>query len=136
VPKVVVSMTDRGELEALAYVIDALRQQEIRYRKSNLPVPASVPRLVEEVGFRVSRGQGGSPVAAESPAPQTEVETRLMVRYETAAGMLEVSMSTLKRLIKDGAVKPVRVGGTPRIRVADLEAFVISLPSKDEENVA
>lgn len=128
-----------AQLEALAYVMDALRRQEHRHRMNHWPVPASVPALVDEIGFRVSRGQSGSPDAAPAQPRDGGVEARLMVRYETAARMLEVSMSTVKRLVRDGSLPVVHVGrGISRIRVADLEAFTAGLNAQptDKTEVA
>ena len=55
---------------------------------------------------------------------------------ETAAQMLEVSVSTIKRRERDHELPVVHIGKAVRIRVADLEAFVLNLGATGEENVA
>ena len=47
-----------------------------------------------------------------------------LLKPQEAADRLTVSLSTLRRLIKDGRLPVVRVGHAIRIRPADLEAFV------------
>ncbi|WP_459968152.1 helix-turn-helix domain-containing protein [Nocardioides pyridinolyticus] len=116
-----------NDLRVLMYVLDALRRQEQRHRLSHWQVPAGVADLLAELGFRVSRGQVGSPHAPSAQTSDGGPETRLLVRYETAAQMLDVSVSTVKRLIKEQVLHPVRIGGSSRIRVAELDEYVARL---------
>lgn len=51
-----------------------------------------------------------------------------LLRPQEAADRLTVSLSTLRRLIKDGRLPVVRVGHAIRIRPQDLEVFVKPTP--------
>lgn len=116
---------NREEVERLAFVYDAVRRLQVEYRRNSLKPPAGIPELLEEVGFRVSRGQGGSPLDRPEGARQAGITASPMaVKYETAAELLEVSMSTIKRMVKAGDLPTVSLGGTRRIRVSDLESLV------------
>jgi excisionase family DNA binding protein len=52
----------------------------------------------------------------------------LLVDVSEAAEMLGVSSRQVERLVASGALPSVKVGASRRIRRADLEAFVASLP--------
>lgn len=123
-------VNERSEMECLAYVEDALRRQAVRYRNNAWMTPTGILNLLEMVGFRVSRGQDGS-----SGDGRSEIEERvdqgptLLVKYKTAAQLLDVSESTVKRLIKAGELHPVSIGGASRLRRTELEAFVAALQS-------
>lgn len=123
-------MNGHQQIEALAYVVEALRRQEARYRSNHWPVPAAVVTLVDEIGFRVSRGQDGSRHdALRDNEERVSQGPKLLVRYETAAQLLEVSVSTIKRLIKAGELHPVGIGGASRLRRTEIEAYVNGLAS-------
>ena len=49
--------------------------------------------------------------------------TRLLTPKE-AAGFLSISTRTLSRIVKQGALHVVRVGGSNRFTMPDLEAYV------------
>lgn len=117
-------VSGQQHIEVLAYVIDALRRQEARHRMNRWPVPSGVADLISDIGFEVSRGQRGSTLANGHADQQIEVIRPVAVSYETAAAMLEVSVSTIKRLIQKGELTPLAFGGARRLRVADVEALV------------
>lgn len=50
--------------------------------------------------------------------------TPLALRVERTAEMLDLSPSSVKRLIRTGDLPAVKVGGATRVRVSDLQAFV------------
>ena len=114
----------RSEIELLSYVIDALRRQEMRHRINHWPVPAGTAGLLAEIGFRVTRGQGG----AKSPPPpnkrQGGVTQSKLITYQEAATMLSISVRTLKRRIQTGLLTPVRDGGVVRLRPGDINAYI------------
>lgn len=80
--------------------------------------------------FRVRLVQAGSFSAGSAePADDAKVPP-LLLRQRQVAEALEVSESTVKRLVADGRLPVVRVNGATRIRVADLAALVEGLPSQ------
>ena len=48
----------------------------------------------------------------------------MLVRLERAAEALDCSPSTVKRLVRAGALPVVKVNGSTRVRVCDLREFV------------
>jgi excisionase family DNA binding protein len=51
----------------------------------------------------------------------------ILLDYDQTAKELSLSVSTIRRLVTDGKLLPVRIGGSVRFRRADLEAFADSL---------
>ncbi len=99
------------------------------------------PVLVElrAVLFRVSEGQDG---ASPEPSPDHQQDvsmSALLVSTERAADRLDMSTSSVKRLIRCGALPAVKIGGATRVRAADLEAFfagLATIPSPESEGAA
>ena len=63
--------------------------------------------------------------------PQSRTMGPLTLSYDRTAEVLDVSRSTLKRLVRTGAIPVVEVGGVPRVRAADLENYVARLDRRD-----
>lgn len=116
--------TSAARIEQLAYVIDALRRQEVRHRQNHWSVPSGIAQLVSEIGFEVSRGQDGSNVDRSCQSEHVGPISPRAVKYETAAQILEVSMSTIKRLVADGRLDAIALGGSKRIPIASIDALV------------
>jgi excisionase family DNA binding protein len=51
----------------------------------------------------------------------------ILLDYDQTAQELSLSVATLRRLVNDGKLSPVRIGGNVRFRRTDLEAFADSL---------
>ena len=47
-----------------------------------------------------------------------------LLTLQQAADRLQISMSTIRRLIKAGKLQAVRIGRNLRVRPADLEAYI------------
>lgn len=47
-----------------------------------------------------------------------------LLSLKKVADYLDVSLSTVRRLVKDGVLRARRVGGQLRVSLADLEAYV------------
>ena len=61
---------------------------------------------------------------AKSPDIAQAPRVRRLLTLKEAAGLLQVSVQTLRRRIADRTLKHVRVGRQIRIKPADLENFV------------
>jgi excisionase family DNA binding protein len=107
--------------ETLAYFIHALREHELTYRKNGMAVPSGVAEAVAQLSSGVIEGQAGSSSAGSVRTEQIEVMKPRLVTYDTAAELLAISVSTLKRQIRDGVFHPVSIGGASRIRVAEID---------------
>lgn len=101
----------RGELQQMGVRDPSLAEVEAVFRKG-------------QDGSRP--GQDGShwpPAAPEAHARPV----RMMLTIDEAADELRVSASTVKRLVRAGALPTVKVEGTTRVRRQDLEAYVAAL---------
>lgn len=63
---------------------------------------------------------------------ETVAVPKLAVRVETAAGMLDVGRSKICELIASGELPSFKLGGSRRIAVEDIEAYVRSQLTRDQ----
>lgn len=70
--------------------------------------------------------------AGNGADPQDGRVTPLLVRLERAAETLDCSPTTIKRLIRAGALPAVKVQGATRVRVCDLQNYVERLADAPE----
>jgi excisionase family DNA binding protein len=121
--------------EDAAFITHALRDLARVYRRNGAVVPSGVAQLVAHLISGVSEGQRGS---SNDGPDQTEERIEhgppLLIKYETAAQLLEVSVSTVKRLIKAGELHPVTIGGAARLRRSELEQFVANANANANAN--
>jgi len=82
--------------------------------------------------FRATPVLVGPSSAGRSEDPQDERVTPLLVRLERAAEALDCSPTTVKRLIRAGALPAVKVQGATRVRVCDLRNYVERLTDAPE----
>lgn len=118
--------------EDAAFIIHAIRDLATTYRRNGATVPPGVMLLRAHLLSGVTAGQAGS---SNDGARQTEERVStgppLLIKYETAAQLLEISESTVKRLIKSGELHPVAIGGASRLRRAEIETYVQNLSNKE-----
>ena len=90
---------------------------------------AQFARLAERAGvqFRVRAVLDGSSSAQRLEEPHSPSMAPLLLSYETTAAVLDVSVATVKRLVRSKALPVVKVASSPRIRSTDLEDYVASL---------
>lgn len=93
--------------------------------------PPGVDEFMRWCQSRAKRGQTGQVVADLAQLVEAESVDGLLLRYDEAGHVLNVSRSVLKRLIAAGEIPTVRVAGGVRIRRTDLQAYVDSLASID-----
>jgi len=111
-------------VEGAAFVIGAIRAHARRFKLNGAIVPDEVWQIEAALTSGVTQGQAGSSSAASVRTEQVSPMTPMCVTYETAADLLSVSVSTLKRRITAGDLRPVHIGGNARIRVSELNALV------------
>lgn len=109
----------------LNHIAQALSLQAVWCRQNGLMVPTELVVWAEQARLWASAVQSGP----EVPNPLTDpdaarVSAPLLLSLPSAADELGVSLSTLKRLVNDGSLRSVLVGGTRRIRRCDLEDYV------------
>lgn len=110
--------------ERLAYVRGALTEFRRRCREDGYAWPMTL-----EAALAVASGARDRQGTTEL-ALSTVDGNPLAMTYGTAAARLSVSERTVQRLVAAGALPAVDVGGCPRIREADLQAFVDRLPTR------
>ncbi|MDP9388179.1 MAG: helix-turn-helix domain-containing protein [Actinomycetota bacterium] len=76
--------------------------------------------------IRATSGHDGSTPAGALDAVHTRPVT-LLLSLEDAADVLNVSPSTVKRLVRAGELPAVKVARTTRVRRSDLDAYVAAL---------
>lgn len=119
-------------VEAAAYIIHAIRERGLQSRRNGIAVPKGVADIERALALGVTAGHSGSGPAMLARTEQIEVMKPRLIRYETAAELLDVSVSTLKRRIAAGDLHPVSIGDTPRIRVAELDEYINGLTATQE----
>jgi excisionase family DNA binding protein len=109
----------------LHHVARALGLQAMWCRQNGFSVPPELVAWAEQAQDWATAVQGGSKVAAACfGADAAPVSAPLLLSTPAAAELLGCSASTVKRLMADGSLPTVVVGGTRRIRRSDLEAYV------------
>jgi excisionase family DNA binding protein len=111
-------LTDSDEA-LLKYAVRVLRDLRRRYRLNGLHWP---PELESVLLLMASEGQA-RPILDFDAHPGDS----LAMTYDEAARRLAVSSRTVRRLVANGELPRVDIGGCSRIATADLEAFAEGL---------
>lgn len=64
---------------------------------------------------------------------QQEIRVKLLLNKEEASAALSISTATLDRMVREGRIKPVKLGARVLFKVIDLEAFVENLSKNGAE---
>lgn len=107
--------------DAVGHLAFALRRYLAYARSVGLAVPDEIHTMERVCTSNATGGQGetelGSTVAGINDRPMEP----LTVTYTAAAAVLSVSKRTVARMVADGKLKTVVVGGRPRIPRTELE---------------
>lgn len=106
----------------LAWVARELRAARERFTVNGLPWPPSL-----EAAFLLATGGQERPEIAVGEA---EADALQVMTYQQAGARLGISGRTVRRLCTSGELATVTVAGSPRIRRADLDAYVSALPAR------
>jgi len=106
-----------------AHLATALRQHRQRLDPRTVPLAVLLDLSHLERLFRVRAGQSGSSSVA-APAKGDAGRMPLLLTYREAAEALAVSEATVKRLVRSGALRTVKVASSPRIAPDELVAYV------------
>lgn len=98
-------------------------------QRNGYSVPDGLAELQALFRSKASGGQGepNGAVALELVEPRLDP---LVLQYAEVARMLRCSPRTVGRLVSSGALPTVKVGGLARVRVVDLNAYVIGLQAQ------
>jgi len=117
-----------GGLSAwLILALQTYRREGQEWRYNGVGYPRELAELQQLLADRVRAGQQGSPLGGAQPAPDSEEVSPRLVGIPGAARMLEVSASTVKRLVRAGELPAVHVGDCTRFRIADVDTYVKQL---------
>lgn len=108
------------------YIVAALRAHRLRVERNG----GAVPRLAVdlEAAFSARHGQE-RPTFGDSVGPgDSDRVSPLLLDYDAAGSALSLSERTIRRLVREGRLPAVKVGGSMRIKTVDLDAFVAGLP--------
>jgi excisionase family DNA binding protein len=119
-------------VEVAAYIIHALRERTVQSRRNGIVVPDGIADIERALALSVSAGHNGTAPAGPAKTEQIEVMKPRLIRYETAAELLDISVRTLKRRIAAGDLHPISIGDTPRIRVVELDQYIAALTATQE----
>lgn len=107
-----------GDPLVSAHLAVAVTKYKAELRRNGRRAPDELDALLEALSASL-RGQE-RPILAPEPLPRDP----LLMDYSEAADVLRVSARTVRRLVAEGKLPPVRIGGRSLIRVADVESFV------------
>lgn len=95
-------------------------------------------RLCERAGapFSVMRVHTGSTSAHDVDEADAVPVTRLLLRQQRAAEALDISESALRRLIRNHQLPVVKINGSTRVRVSDLQAYIEALDEPSQGSVS
>jgi len=108
----------------LAYVTRELTDFRRRCREGGYAWPVGL-----EAALAVASGASGRQGAPNLASMVDGSEDHCMT-YAAVAERLAVSERTVDRLVASGALPTVDVGGSARVRAADLAAYVAGLPMR------
>jgi len=110
--------------EVAGHVTIAIQQHRAWARTAGLALPDELDQLERALAIRARRGQDGTPLEdlwsvrhAQTMAPQ-------LLDYAATAKVLGVSERSVKRIIATGDLTPVKIGGSSRIRVEQLDNYL------------
>lgn len=110
--------------EAAAHAAVALRWYRRRAATDTPPELQELEVMLAERSTGVCGGQAGSSLDDVSRALETQVVKPTTLSYADAGRWLGVSGSSVKRLVRSGELSPVHIGGSVRLAVDDLQAFL------------
>ncbi len=119
----VIAMTAEGA--GHAYL--ALQEHRKWARTAGLAVPDELDQLERALAIRARRGQTGTPVEDLWQVRHAQTMSPQLLDYAAAGQVLGVGERTVKRLVAAGDLTPVRVLGSARIRVEQLDAYIARL---------
>lgn len=122
-----------GSDDELRWVAVALEALVERLEVTRRPVPQAVTDLRQQLRGIVSVSVPQAPSIRAKVADLGHVAnvlaTPVLLDFDDAAAVLRTSRSTIERRVEAGDLQAVKLGGSSRIRLTDLEEFVAGLPA-------
>lgn len=113
---------DADEAAVLIELVERLKLRRAHRRRPSAPALELLAELI--------RSMSGQSAIADSDGAHDRPMPLLLTLERVADELGEISVSTVKRLIRDGALPAVKVNGSTRVRAIDLENYVAGLLPK------
>ncbi|CAN5860351.1 hypothetical protein BH23ACT8_BH23ACT8_15700 [soil metagenome] len=110
-----------------AHLAAAIRQHRRSMAAHGHPHPAALLDLEAAFTSRARRGPGGATLADPAGIVDDQPMDSVLLTTPRAAELLSLSPRTVKRLVADGRLASVKIGGARRIRRADLDRYAEGL---------
>lgn len=114
-----------------AHLLAAVRRHVRQCVADGTPVPAGLTALARHLAASGGQARPGF-VSGVDGAEDSGVDTLLTIPYAEAARRLSVSERSVRRLVADGELTAVPVGGRRLIRTVDLTDYVERLGRGEE----
>jgi excisionase family DNA binding protein len=103
-----------------------------------MAIPDELADLERQFQIQARQGQAGTAVEKPGAALEAEQVSPRLLTYADAAALLHVGERTIKRLVAAGALSPLRIGGSVRLRLSDIDAYIerLAAPSPTPKDVA
>lgn len=109
-----------------AHLHRAITRYEAELRRDAQHLPGDLLDLRAAL-CRARTGQDGPIPPDIADTPHGASMSPMLVTFDRAAAVLDVSASTVKRLVRSGELLSVKVAGASRIRCQDLAEYVSGL---------
>jgi len=113
--------------EVAGHVCIAIQQHRKWARTSGLAAPDELDEIERALATRARRGQDGTPLEDLWTLRHAEQVSPKLLSYAATATVLGVGERTVKRLVAAGDLTPVRIGGSSRVRVEDVDDYIARL---------
>lgn len=116
-------MTGGGSPADVARTVSwALQGHAEALARAERAVPDWLPELAAMFAAWATGGTGKAVEVTVAPPPR-------VLHYDQVADLLGgISVATVRRLVKAGDLRAVKVGGTPMVRIEDFDAYLDGLP--------
>ncbi len=116
--------------EVAGHVCIAIQQHRKWARTASLAVPDELDEIEHALATRARRGQDGTPLEDLWSVRHAQTMSPQLLDYAAVATVLGVSERTVKRLVAGGDLPVVRVLGSARIRVEQLDDYIEQLDAQ------
>jgi len=113
--------------EVAGHLCLAVQQHRQWARRAGLALPDELDQLERALATRARRGQEGTPLEDLWSVRHAQTMSPQLLDYPAAGQVLGVSQRTVKRLVAAGDLPVVRVLGSARIRVEDIDGYIARL---------
>ncbi len=120
-------MNDADARLVAAHIVKAITAHESACRRNAIEVPPALVSMRELLESLARTRQDATQVVTVDEAAHGVPMTPVLLRKREAATSLRCSVRTVERLIANGDLVAVGMGGQVRIRPSDLDAYVATM---------